>query len=54
MGFFETVKGQNVMESIASSMERIASALEKNNQLIAKVLQSEYSEEFIKPNGNGD
>ena len=36
MDFFATVKGQNLMEKIASSLSRIADALEENNQLMEK------------------
>lgn len=41
MNVFETLKGQNIMESIAGSMVRIAKALEENNRLVASGLQAE-------------
>lgn len=41
MDFFASTEGQTAMENIASSLARIASALEEHNRLMAKALQTE-------------
>jgi len=43
MSYFEMKKGQDAMESIASSLNKIAMALEENNRLLARMLQSEQN-----------
>lgn len=40
MSFFETNRGSNLVESMARSLERIASALEEQNRLIDAALKN--------------
>jgi len=50
--FFDTPKGQALMESIASFLNQIATALEENNRLMAKALQSDYGETLLAQNAS--